>query len=209
MNPSAKEASSYRAPPAHFGGTALRIRDGDPVKSFVRMVAATDAETSRFDLSLQAEPGTSVEISAGDLPKNAGPGFGVVLVDGGDTHDLRDGPATVTVGENSESAGFQVRLGDAEKIAQQTAPDETRLKANYPNPFSEQTTIEYDVAEQSEVNIRVYNVLGQQVATLARGTKQAGTHQVDWSGQSLSSGKYFVRLEAGGTTDTKQITIVR
>ncbi|WP_251954643.1 choice-of-anchor D domain-containing protein [Salinibacter ruber] len=209
MNPSAEEASSYRAPPAHFGGTALRIRDGDPVKSFVRMVAATDAETSRFDLSLQAEPGTSVEISAGDLPKNAGPGFGVVLVDGGDTHDLRDGPATVTVGENSESAGFQVRLGDAEKIAQQTAPDETRLKANYPNPFSEQTTIEYDVAEQSKVNIRVYNVLGQQVATLARGTKQAGTHQVDWSGQSLSSGKYFVRLEAGGTTDTKQITIVR
>ncbi|MCS4139630.1 hypothetical protein GGQ13_003086 [Salinibacter ruber] len=209
MNPSAEEASSYRAPPAHFGGTALRIRDGDPVKSFMRMVAATDAETSRFDLSLQAEPGTSVEISAGDLPKNAGPGFGVVLVDGGDTHDLRDGPATVTVGENSESAGFQVQLGDAEKIAQQTAPDETRLKANYPNPFSEQTTIEYDVAEQSEVNIRVYNVLGQQVATLARGTKQAGTHQVDWSGQSLSSGKYFVRLEAGGTTDTKQVTIVR
>ncbi len=209
MNSNAEEASSYRAPPAHFGGTALRIRDGDPVKSFMRMVAATDAKTSRFDLSLQAEPGTSVEISAGDLPESAGPNFGVVLVDGGDTHDLRDGPATVTVGENSGSAGFQVRLGDAEKIAQQTAPDETRLKSNYPNPFSEQTTIEYDVAEQSKVNIRVYNVLGQQVATLARGTKQAGTHQVDWSGQSLSSGKYFVRLEAGGTTDTKQITIVR
>ncbi|MCS3612969.1 cohesin domain-containing protein [Salinibacter ruber] len=209
MNPSAEEASSYRAPPAHFGGTALRIRDGDPVKSFMRMVAATDAETSRFDLSLQAEPGTSVEISAGDLPKNAGPGFGVVLVDGGDTYDLRDGPATVTVSENGGSAGFQVRLGDAEEIAQQTAPDKTRLRANYPNPFSEQTTIEYDLAEQSEVNIRVYNVLGQQVATLAQGRKQAGTYKIDWSGQSLSSGKYFVRLEAGGTTDTKQVTVVR
>ncbi|MCS4198339.1 cohesin domain-containing protein [Salinibacter ruber] len=209
MDPSAEEASSYRAPPAHFGGTALRIRDGDPVKSFMRMVAATDAETSRFDLSLQAEPGTSVEISAGDLPKNAGPGFGVVLVDGGDTYDLRDGPATVTVSENGGSAGFQVRLGDAEKIAQQTAPDKTRLRANYPNPFSEQTTIEYDLAEQSEVNIRVYNVLGQQVATLAQGRKQAGTYKIDWSGQSLSSGKYFVRLEAGGTTDTKQVTVVR
>ncbi len=209
MDPSAEEASSYRAPPAHFGGTALRIRDGDPVKSFMRMVAATDAETSRFDLSLQAEPGTSVEISAGDLPKNAGPGFGVVLVDGGDTYDLRDGPATVTVSENGGSAGFQVRLGDAEEIAQQTAPDKTRLRANYPNPFSEQTTIEYDLAEQSEVNIRVYNVLGQQVATLAQGRKQAGTYKIDWSGQSLSSGKYFVRLEAGGTTDTKQVTVVR
>jgi hypothetical protein len=172
------------------------------------MVTATDKETSRFDLSLQAEPGASVEISAGDLPRDVS-GFGVALIDGNDTHDLQNGPATITVDEENGSATFQVRVGDAEKIAQQTAPDETKLKANYPNPFSVQTTIEYDVAEQSDVTIQVYNVLGQQVATLAKGTKQAGTHRVNWEGRSLSSGKYFVRLEAGGTVDTKQITVVR
>ena len=52
-------------------------------------------------------------------------------------------------------------------------------------------------------------MLGQQVATLAQGRKQAGTYKIDWSGQSLSSGKYFVRLEADGVTDTKQMTVVR
>jgi hypothetical protein len=209
INRDAEETSAYRAPPSHFGGVALRIEKGNPAKSFMRMVTATDEEISRFDLSVQATPGASVEISASDLPGDTADDFGVVLIDGNNRYDLQNGPATVTADEENGSASLQVQLGDAEKIAQKTAPDETRLGANYPNPFSTQTTIEYDVAEQSEVTIRVYNILGQQVATLAKGTKQAGTHQVNWEGRSLSSGKYFVRLEAGGTVDTKQITVVR
>ena len=210
MDSGAKEKSSYRAPPAHFGNTTLRIVDGDPAKSYMRMVAATDEETAQFNLTLQATPGTSVEISAGELPEQVDSKFGVILVEeDGANHDLRDGPATVTVDGEDGSAKLGVRVGNAEKIAQNTAPDETKLQANYPNPFSERTTVEYAVSEQTEVNIRVYNLLGQQVATLMQGTKQAGTHRIELDANQLSSGKYFVRMEAGSKTDTKQITVVR
>ena len=209
LDRSAEESTSFRAPPAHFGGTALRVQSGDPAKSYKRMISATDAGMTTFDLSLQASPGASVEVSASDLPKESD--FGVVLIkqDGETTHDLRAGPATVTVDQENGLAELKVQVGSAEEIAQETTPDKTRLRANYPNPFSQQTTVEYALAEQSEVSVRVYNVLGQQVATLVQGTQQAGTHQVEWDGNQLSSGKYFVRMEAGGKTDTKQITVVR
>ncbi|MCS3785441.1 cohesin domain-containing protein [Salinibacter ruber] len=209
LDRSAEESTSFRAPPAHFGGTALRVQSGDPAKSYKRMISATDAGMTTFDLSLQASPGASVEVSASDLPEESD--FGVVLIkqDGETTHDLRAGPATVTVDQENGLAELKVQVGSAEEIAQETTPDKTRLRANYPNPFSQQTTVEYALAEQSEVSVRVYNVLGQQVATLVQGTQQAGTHQVEWDGNQLSSGKYFVRMEAGGKTDTKQITVVR
>jgi hypothetical protein len=85
-----------------------------------------------------------------------------------------------------------------------------RLGAPAPNPVSGRATLSFAVQEQAEATLALYNTLGQRVATLYRGTPQAGeqeTTQVDATG--LSSGTYFLRLRANGQTQTQSLTIVR
>lgn len=85
-----------------------------------------------------------------------------------------------------------------------------RLSAPAPNPVSETATLRFAVKQQAEATIRLYNTLGQQVATVYEGTPQAGEGQVariDVSG--LPSGTYFLRLQDGDKTRTRRLTVVR
>jgi len=85
---------------------------------------------------------------------------------------------------------------------------EIELLGTHPNPARSQATIRYSLPKEQEATLRIYDVLGQQVRTVVR-TTQSGRHkrQVDLSG--LPSGTYFLRLQAGGTTKTRKLTIVR
>lgn len=76
------------------------------------------------------------------------------------------------------------------------APDRFELFQNYPNPFNPATTISYQLTSPSKVHLVVYNLLGQEVATLAEGEREAGFHQETWSSSSLSSGVYIYRITA-------------
>jgi flagellar hook assembly protein FlgD len=83
-------------------------------------------------------------------------------------------------------------------------PASFALMQNYPNPFNPTTTIRYALPVQSTVTLRIYDVIGREVATLINGVVQAGYHDVAWtttnsSGALLSSGMYFYRLEARPT----------
>jgi len=74
---------------------------------------------------------------------------------------------------------------------------------NYPNPFNPETWIVYQLPEKTSVILEIYNSLGQRVAILEDGVKDAGTHKIKWnavnnSGQKLPSGIYICRLKAGG-----------
>ena len=80
-------------------------------------------------------------------------------------------------------------------------PTSFALEQNYPNPFNPTTTIRYALPVQSTVTLRVFDVVGREVATLVNGVMDAGYHQVNWnstnnSGTLLSSGMYFYRIEA-------------
>jgi hypothetical protein len=91
---------------------------------------------------------------------------------------------------------------------------ETALEANYPNPFTRQTTIAYRLGEPQEVEITVYNVLGQRVRRLVTGRREAGPHTVQWDarddlGQPVASGVYFYRIRAGDFVGTRRMTLVR
>jgi hypothetical protein len=74
-------------------------------------------------------------------------------------------------------------------------PDKFVLAQNYPNPFNPSTTIEFAVPQNGFATMRVYNTLGQEVATLFRGEVTAGIHSVEWSPTNLASGVYVYRLE--------------
>lgn len=83
-------------------------------------------------------------------------------------------------------------------------PLEYRLDQNYPNPFNPSTTIEFALAKISAVSLKVYNIIGQEVASLTNSTLDAGSYKIQWngadqSGKSLGSGIYFVKLSASPT----------
>jgi hypothetical protein len=132
----------------------------------------------------------------------------------GRTYDLGEEPAVrIRPSEMPEEGPVGLKLavgteGYVEDEAERVLPDEVALKS-YPNPVRRQGTVEYALPEASEVTLKVYDVLGREVATLTRGQKQAGRHTVRLETRRLSSGVYFGRLEAGGQTRTQKITVVR
>jgi hypothetical protein len=81
-------------------------------------------------------------------------------------------------------------------------PDAYTLYQNYPNPFNPTTTIEFDLLDQAVVTLKVYNVLGQEVATLLdRELLDDGTQEVQFNASSLASGVYFYRIVTEGVFD--------
>ncbi len=110
--------------------------------------------------------------------------------------------------------GFN-RLALPAPVAVQTRPAVFSLAANYPNPFNPQTTIQYALPQAAAVGLTVYNVLGQPVRTLVAEHQAAGRYAVEWdatndSGQSVSSGMYFYRLQAGGDfLDIKKMLLLK
>jgi hypothetical protein len=89
--------------------------------------------------------------------------------------------------------------------------DKFKLEQNYPNPFNPTTTIKYSIPELSFVTIKIFNVLGSEVAALANEEKPAGSYNVQFiiKNLQLSSGVYFYRLEAGGFVEIKKMMILK
>jgi hypothetical protein len=83
------------------------------------------------------------------------------------------------------------------------------LMQNYPNPFNPSTTIEFDLPKASEVRIEVYNIAGQKIQTLLNTKMSAGSHQVEFNAQNLSSGVYFYRIESGEFQDVKKMILIK
>lgn len=88
-------------------------------------------------------------------------------------------------------------------------PVEFRLDQNYPNPFNPSTIISFQIPTAERVVLKVYNILGQEVATLMDDRKEAGAYEVTWNPRDASSGMYFYRLNAGERSQTRKLMIVK
>lgn len=88
-------------------------------------------------------------------------------------------------------------------------PVEFGLMQNYPNPFNPSTTIQYQVASPSFVTLKVYNLLGQEVATLVNDQKEPGTYAVRWIADGIPSGIYFAKMQAGAFTQTRRMVVLK
>jgi hypothetical protein len=96
----------------------------------------------------------------------------------------------------------------------ETTPTEFALLQNYPNPFNPETTIKYNLAEGSSVQLRIYNIVGQVVRTLVADRQSAGRYQVRWNGTddrgvAVSSGIYFYQISAGKFQDVKRLMLLK
>ncbi|PIW99676.1 MAG: hypothetical protein COZ80_04155 [Ignavibacteria bacterium CG_4_8_14_3_um_filter_37_9] len=88
-------------------------------------------------------------------------------------------------------------------------PTEYSLSQNYPNPFNPSTVISWQSAVSSYVTLKVFNVLGVEVAVLVNEKKEPGTYSVNFSGSNLASGTYFYRLQAGAFVQTKKFVLLK
>jgi 5'-nucleotidase / UDP-sugar diphosphatase len=88
------------------------------------------------------------------------------------------------------------------------------LSQNYPNPFNPQTEISYSLPYDSDVNLRVFNILGEEVRELVNTRESAGNHSIIWDGRNndgsqVASGTYFYKLQAGEFSDTKKMSLMK
>ena len=116
-----------------------------------------------------------------------------------------------------EGDEVEIAISDlgAAKVVVQTRPEAFSLADNFPNPFNPATTIQYALPQAADVELTVYNVLGQPVRTLVADHQSAGRYAVEWdatndSGHSLSSGMYFYHLQAGGEfREVKKMLLIK
>ncbi len=100
-------------------------------------------------------------------------------------------------------------LTDVDNEVSHQVPANYNLEQNYPNPFNPVTNIRFQIPETRFVTLKVYNVLGQEVATLVNDLLQGGDHRAEFNARNLPSGMYLYRLHAGEFTDAKRLIILK
>jgi hypothetical protein len=88
-------------------------------------------------------------------------------------------------------------------------PAEYLISQNYPNPFNPGTRIDYSIPRQSHVTLKIFDILGREVATLADESQEAGDKSIAFDGATLPSGVYFYRIVAGNFTETKKMILAK
>jgi hypothetical protein len=145
-----------------------------------------------------------------------------VISSGGNIISNSNNTIVSTVGEsfigkssntvNQNQIGFwyayqQTTITDVED--EETIPTIFKLEQNYPNPFNPSTRIKFAVPEKSNVLIKVYDILGSEVATLVNEEMDAGWYENNFNAAGLSSGVYLFRMEAGNFISTKKMIYLR
>ncbi len=87
--------------------------------------------------------------------------------------------------------------------------DGFRLHQNYPNPFNPRTTIEFDLLTRSEVTLKIFNILGEELVTERFSLLSVGSHRYEWDATGVASGIYFFRLDMSGYSETRKMILLR
>jgi hypothetical protein len=94
-------------------------------------------------------------------------------------------------------------------LTNQNIPSDYKLNQNYPNPFNPTTKISFAIGNAGLVRLTVYDILGNEVAALLNERKDAGSYEIEFKGENLSSGVYFYKLETNQFTDIKRMTLIK
>lgn len=128
-----------------------------------------------------------------------------------DEFEATAGAHTVTVAGSGGSLDYVqlIEMGVATSNEISEMPEGYELSQNYPNPFNPTTKINYTIPEAANVQLSVYNILGQKVATLMDGRQFAGSHTVNFDASNLASGVYFYQLKAGEVVHQRKMTLIK
>ena len=184
------------------GGAVLAARQGDFLGA-------------GCTLFLQTVQGSAVDISMGRLNRESPcvSGSGVLAVVDLALPDDQP-PELRLVYELRDHHNEVMAAGEGGQVDVQTIPEQFSLSAPYPNPFNSSTVFTLNLSAAGRTSLRVFNVLGQEVAKLVDRELPAGVHRISWDardagGKSLASGLYLVRLESSGRSDIRKLVLIR
>ena len=178
----------------------------------------------RNDGSVATAHGVSAEVSTADTNVTGIPANNQSFGDMAPGQTKTSGNYLINTQNNPTSVKFIVRIfsddfffwsdsltviitGLTENVA--SIPTEYTLKQNYPNPFNPTTNIEFSVPKTSEVTLKIFNIVGQQVEILISDRLSAGSYSYEWDASKLASGVYLYRLQAGKFVETKKMVLIR
>jgi hypothetical protein len=118
---------------------------------------------------------------------------------------MKIGPASFELAKKY----FTGQVLSAQQDDPSTVPGSWKLHQNYPNPFNPSTTISFNVKEQSFVSIKIYDLVGRIVATIANEQLPAGSYHKEWNAQGLTSGVYFYRIQSASFNETKRMMFIK
>jgi hypothetical protein len=202
MNPSLGEMDLSMPPPLPEVGFDARFAQDD----YIKPVSPDSGEVElEIDVETQSYPVT--------LSWELNPGNGITYSFIGDSgvgkiSNIKSGFGKVSFNQIRNN---KIHLfASAEKISNSTnLPTVYSLMQNYPNPFNPATTIKFEVPKNGLVTLKVYDVLGAEVASLVNEEKSVGRYEVNFNASSLASGVYFYQLKAGSFIDTKKMILVK
>lgn len=120
--------------------------------------------------------------------------------------DARHGPHLYIYGQGVDSTGT---LGGTTSVDDEFIANNFILNQNYPNPFNPSTSIQYAVGSMQLVSLKVYDLLGREVATLVDEEKPAGSYEINFDATGLASGVYIYRLHARNYSESKKLILIR
>jgi hypothetical protein len=178
------------------------------------------AVVEKGNVVLNWKTATEVNNAGFEIQKNTSSGNGnwtrVAFVNG---HGTTNAPQSYTFTDKPGSGKFQYRLKQTDRDGKfeysQTIeatvilPVQFGLSQNYPNPFNPTTVINYSIASQSHVLLKVYDVLGRVVVALVDEIKQPGQYSVIFNASALSNGVYFYKLDADQYSGVKRLTLLK
>ena len=208
------EATANYAWAAGNSGTILKL-SGFPVP-----VELTSFTSSIIDKNVQLNWSTATEINNRGFEvqrkSSTGDFVPVAFIEG---HGTTQQPQSYSYTDKVEAGKYSYRLKqvDFNGVFSYTDPIEVDaripakfgLSQNYPNPFNPTTTINYDVAKETNVSLKVYDAIGNEIVTLVNETKAPGTYDVIFDASSLSNGVYFYKIQAGNFTATKKLILMK
>jgi probable HAF family extracellular repeat protein len=131
-----------------------------------------------------------------------------------DWNDLQNQPVKILIdlgnnGTIDDSIFVKNQATDVEDKGSLLSPESYNLAQNYPNPFNPVTTISYSIPQRSNVILKIYDILGNEVAVLISGEKDSGVYTVNFDASQFASGIYFYKIQAGSFTQVKKMILLK
>ena len=113
------------------------------------------------------------------------------------------------IGKDLTPGGFIELYPSGIENTGSSIPDKFELSQNYPNPFNPTTNINFSISNAQFVTLKIYDMLGKEIATLVNEKLNAGSYKVNWNASAISSGVYYYRITAGNFVETKKMILLK
>jgi len=189
----------------NFGDVAVGEAKKDSIQisnsgtDILNILTAISSKNTKFSVtpsSLVINPNDSAYLFITFTPQNASQQSDTIYI----THNAPGSPSKIVVTGNGKVVGIE----DKEQI-----PIKYVLAQNYPNPFNPTTTIDYSIPNSSFVTLKIFDLLGKEIATLVNEEKSIGNYEIEFNGSNLSSGVYFYKMQSGAFVATKKLILLK